>query len=121
MISKPPNHPTNKRVKVLFVCSANKQRSATAEDYFYYRYPEHEFKSAGTNHKICEQEGTTPLTEELIEWSDIVICMEEKHRTIIKKHSKTKKKILVINIPDIYKYNDPILLDLLVQHTDGLF
>ena len=47
-------------MKYLFVCSANKQRSKTAEDYLSGLNPEHEFLSAGTNHKICFKEGTTP-------------------------------------------------------------
>lgn len=61
--------------KVLFVCSANKQRSKTAEDYFSERHPSLEFKSAGTNHKICAKEGTTPLTKDLIEWADKVFLL----------------------------------------------
>lgn len=108
-------------MKVLFVCSANKKRSITAEDFFYYEYSQHEFLSAGTNHKICAKEGTTPLTEDLIEWADIILCMEEKHRKIIKKKSKTKKTVAVLGIPDIYEYKDPTLIDLLIERTDGLF
>ena len=49
----------------IFICSANKQRSKTAEDYFAEKHPEYNFKSAGTNIKICRKEGTTPLTEDL--------------------------------------------------------
>ena len=40
---------------ILFVCSANKQRSKTAEDYFSSKYADFHFISAGTNRKICEQ------------------------------------------------------------------
>lgn len=43
---------------ILFICSANKQRSKTVEDYFCRKYTDFEFISAGTNSKICEQEGT---------------------------------------------------------------
>lgn len=51
---------------ILFICSANKQRSKTAEDYFSTKYPELHFISAGTNIKICEREGTNPLTTEAL-------------------------------------------------------
>ena len=34
---------------ILFVCSANKDRSKTAEDYFSKHYPDLCFDSAGTN------------------------------------------------------------------------
>jgi len=40
---------------VLFICSTNKQRSKTAEDYFSSKYADFHFISAGTNIKICER------------------------------------------------------------------
>ena len=46
-------------MKILFVCSANKQRSKTAEDYFASKYGNHEFLSAGTNLKLFRKEGAT--------------------------------------------------------------
>lgn len=104
-------------MKVLFVCSANKQRSKTAEDHFSIKYPEHEFLSAGTNKKICQQEGTTLLDDELLTWADIVFAMEEKHRTIIRQCSDGNNlgKIRVLKISDIYKYNSPLLIEILEE------
>ncbi len=66
-------------MKTLFICSANKQRSKTAEAYFARKHPEYNFKSAGTNIKICRKEGTTELTEDLLQWADKVYVMEKKH------------------------------------------
>ncbi|MEM1002463.1 MAG: hypothetical protein AAGH46_07430 [Bacteroidota bacterium] len=73
------------------------------------------FKSAGTNHKICIKEGTTPLTQEMIEWADKVFLMEEKHLRIIKDHIGTKffNKMEVLNIPDAYKYFQKELIEVL--------
>lgn len=101
----------------LFICSANKQRSKTAEDFFSQKYPEHEFLSAGTNTKICRKEGTTELTEDLLQWADKVFVMEKKHLDQIKKHtgSKCYSKIEVLNIPDIYKYYDTDLISILEE------
>ena len=102
-------------MKYLFVCSANKQRSKTAEDYFSENNNDDEFISAGTNHKICNQEGTTPLTEDLLEWADIVYVMEQKHKRIIMDNSKGNynNKITVLNIRDIYKYGSKELIQIL--------
>lgn len=72
MGSKSPN--------ILFVCSANKERSKTAEDYFAERYPDLEFRSVGTNKKICNQEGTFFLNEEDLTWSNTIYAMEQKHK-----------------------------------------
>ena len=96
----------------LFICSANKQRSKTAEDYFSERFPEHEFLSAGTNIKICRKESTIELTEDLLKWADKVYVMENKHLEQIQKHTGSTyySKINVLDIPDIYKYYDTDLI-----------
>ena len=99
----------------LFICSANKQRSKTAEDYFALKFQEHEFLSAGTNLKVCRKEGTTELTKDLLEWADKVYVMEKKHLDQIQKHTGSKyySKITVLHIPDIYQYYDKGLLRIL--------
>ncbi len=108
---------------ILFVCSANKQRSKTASDYFSEKIGNLEFDSAGTNHKICNKEGTQPLTEFLMEWADLVIVMEEKHKRLIVNNggSQFRKKIQVLRIPDRYKYNQKELIDLLELKARPLF
>lgn len=100
---------------ILFVCSANKQRSKTAEDYFSLTHPEHKYSSAGTNLKICAKEGTNPLTIELLQEADLVFVMENRHKKLIKESLKDqfKKEIIVLDIPDIYKYYQKELLELL--------
>lgn len=106
-------------MKVLFVCSANKVRSFTAELALSELYPEHEFDSAGTNHKECIKDGTTPLEESHLQWADIVLVMQGKHRDIIKKHTgkKYSKKIFVLGIEDIYDPFERELVDILKKKT----
>jgi predicted protein tyrosine phosphatase len=103
--------------RILFVCSANKQRSKTASDYFSEKLIDFEFDSAGTNQKICNKEGTQALTPELMKWADLVIVMEEKHRRLIVENggSEFGKKIKVLAIPDRFKYFQKELIDLLEQ------
>jgi predicted protein tyrosine phosphatase len=100
---------------ILFVCSANKQRSKTAEDYFSLSFKDLNFKSAGTNIKLCNKEGTNPLDMEMLDWADLVLVMENKHKEIINKNtgSKYKKKIMVLDVQDIYKYYQKELLEIL--------
>ena len=102
-------------MNILFVCSANKMRSKTAEDYFSMKYPEFDFMSAGTNHKTCQKEGTTPLEEWMLDWSDKIYVMEHKHKDIIMNYNgnKNTKKINVLNIKDIYKYYQKELIEIL--------
>lgn len=109
-------------MNVLFVCSANKKRSKTAEDYFSQKYPSLNIQSAGTNHKICQKEGTTPLEEEMLEWADVIYLMEVKHRKEIKKHigDKYGKKMYVLNIKDDYDYYQKELIAILEEKCSKL-
>mgnify|MGYP002138035419 FL=1 len=109
--------------KFLFVCSANKQRSKTAEDYFSSIHNELSFNSAGTNLKICQKEGTNPLDTDMLEWADVVLVMEKKHLEIINKNTESKysKKIIVLNIDDIYKYYQKELIEILEQKANKYF
>lgn len=104
-------------MKILFICSANKQRSKTADDYFSEKYPNENFQSAGTNIELCRKEGTTELTEDLLIWADKIFVMESKHFDLIKKHTNKKyaNKIVTLNIPDRFKYYSKELIDILEE------
>lgn len=100
------------------MCSANKQRSKTGEDYFSTHYPELNFLSCGTNINLCRKEGTNPLTEELLSWADIVFVMENKHlKAILELGSQYAKKVVVLSIEDKYKYYQKELIEILIQKT----
>jgi len=109
--------------KILFVCSANKQRSKTGEDYFSTLYPDWEFKSAGTNLKLCQTEGTNPLTEEMLIWADRIFVMENKHTQQIKNSTSNKyrNKIIVLAIEDKYSYYQKELIDILCDKINSYF
>lgn len=95
--------------KLLFVCSGNKLRSPTAENY----YAEQGFdtRSAGTSRDAINVIGIEDL-----KWADEIIVMEKKHkqRIVAAFPRITKyKKIRVLNIPDNYKYMDDKLIKVL--------
>ena len=102
-------------MKILFICSANKLRSKTAEDYFSETNNKHTFLSAGTNIKTCLKEGTTPLEEYLLDWADIVYVMEKKHKQEVNNFvgDLYNNKIIILNIKDNYKYYQKELIELL--------
>jgi predicted protein tyrosine phosphatase len=108
---------------ILFICSANKKRSKTAEDYFSALYPNYNFESAGTNVKICQKEGTTFVTEEHIIWADLIFVMENKHKVFINSITKENHtaKIKVLRIPDRYKYYQKELIEILEEKLKGFF
>jgi len=100
--------------KVLFVCSANVDRSKTAEDFFSEQFSNIMIKSAGTNHTICHQKGTNALDQEMIDWADVILVMENKHQDWIYTTLNAKgKQIEVLNIEDRFNYYSMELIEIL--------
>ncbi len=104
---------------ILFVCSANKDRSKTAEIFLSEQYPQHTFISAGTNQKICMQLGTEFINNELLNEADLILVMEQKHFKFIKEKLGTAytAKMKVLGIQDIYDFGDAGLKELLLEKT----
>ncbi len=88
--------------KLLFVCTANQQRSPTAEELFK-NSNKYDAKSCGI-HPLSEKF----ITREAINWADIIFCMDEIHKKFILENfpESKKKDIRVLNIPDVYYKND---------------
>ncbi|GAK90607.1 cellular communication/signal transduction [Nonlabens ulvanivorans] len=103
----------------LFVCSANKDRSKTAEDFFSSQYPQMFFESAGTNDVTCQKLGTNHITIDMLEKAYRVYVMETKHQTAIQKKFGNQffNKIIVLQIPDLYKYGSIELINILKKRV----
>jgi predicted protein tyrosine phosphatase len=94
-------------MNILFVCSKNNRRSRTAETIFK-NAENHTVKSAGTS-----PNARVKLNENHLIWADLVFAMEEKHLQIIRQKFRSNSfnnKIIVLDIPDNYKYMDEDLI-----------
>lgn len=105
------------RLNVLFVCSRNQWRSPTAEQ-VWRRHPQLNVRSGGTSpsarHTVSDAD---------IDWADVVIVMEEKHKSRLAADFGdllADKPVHVLDIPDEYKYMDPELVELLEQSVGSL-
>ena len=101
-------------MKVLFVCTANRLRSPTAEAVFADR-PGLEVRSAGLDARAVR-----PLTAELVAWADRLIVMEKSHREAIRKRYRTalgSRRVIVIGIPDEFEYMQEELVALLKERV----
>ena len=101
-------------MKVLFICNQNKHRSKTAEELFKDKF---KTKSAG-----LYNEPSVSASE--IEWADKIIVMEDIQRSEIAKRfpkQYMQKQILCLNIPDIFHYNQPELIEILKSKISKLF
>ena len=101
-------------MNVLFICNQNKNRSKTAERLFQDKF---QTKSAGlyTSH---------PVTKKQLQWADAVVVMEDAQRSEISRRfpdAYMQKRILSLDIPDIYQYNDPELISALKSRMKELF
>lgn len=94
-------------MNLLFVCSKNQWRSPTAEAVFK-NHSLYKAKSAGT-----ENGARIKVNQKMLDWADMIFVMETKHRERIVEKFDVKNKIVVLDIPDEYKFMDPELIDLL--------
>jgi predicted protein tyrosine phosphatase len=102
--------------RLLFICSMNRWRSPTAEQIFA-EHPGVECTSAGLNHGA-----DNPVTAELVAWADLIFVMERAHKTKLAKAFKpylSGKRVVCLNIPDNYKFMDPMLVKLLRAKIRG--
>lgn len=89
-------------MNILFICTANRDRSRTAELHFQAKYPEHRFRSAGISKYASEKHGGVQVKRYMCEVADRIICMEHCHSDyIIRQIDKCfNAKIEVLDLGD---------------------
>jgi predicted protein tyrosine phosphatase len=99
--------------RILFVCTANLDRSPTAED-LYRNDPRYEVKSAGT-----APFAANPITRDLLLWADRVFVMcerEDRHHTEIKhRFPMLDSKIIDLDLEDRWHRGHPELVRRLLK------
>lgn len=103
--------------RVLFICSMNRLRSPTAEQVFA-NHVGIECDSAGLNN-----DAGNPVTDELIEWAELIFVMEKAHRAKLSKRFRKalgSRRVICLDIPDNYDFMDPELVALLTRKVTPL-
>lgn len=107
----------NEKLNLLFICSRNQWRSPTAEQ-VWRKHPKVSARSAGTSpnarHKVSIED---------IRWANVILVMEEKHKSRLTAEFTRlldNKPIHVLDIPDEYKFMDPELVEMLEQSVNSL-
>ena len=99
-------------MKVLFICTANRMRSLTAEEEARKMYPDHEFKSCGTS----KAKARVFMTDDLLRWADHVIFMADTNYAYAVKNNRealnSAKTVRIMGLLDQYKYRDPRFIQL---------
>ena len=97
-------------IRALFICSANRLRSPTAEQVFS-TWPDVETDSAGIS-----AGADVLLSVERIEWADIIFVMEKAQRNKLSKTFRSHlraKRVICLDIPDDYRFMEPALVEIL--------
>ena len=99
-------------MNILFICNQNQNRSKTAEELFRSKFST---RSAGLYNE-------KPVTKKEMLWADTVVVMEEAQRSELAKRFPDvymQKRILSLEVPDIYQYGQPELVRVLKEKADG--
>ena len=108
--------PNAHRQHVLFVCTANVDRSKTAED-LYENDPRFEVRSCGV-----APFAQVVITRELLDWADFVFVMnetEDHHVTAIRRRFPgLSREIIDLNVEDRWKRGHPELAKLIVSRLE---
>jgi len=101
-------------MKIYFVCNQNQNRSKTAEQLFKDRF---QTRSGGLYNQ-------NPVSKKDLSWANTIIVMEDQQRSEIAKRFPSiyiQKRILSLDIPDIYKFNQPELIQILKSKITEIF
>jgi predicted protein tyrosine phosphatase len=101
-------------LRVLFVCRLNRHRSATAERLFCKRQ-DLDVRSAGTS-----EDAMVWINERMLDWADLIFVMDDDQQRKLKEmfpEHPALQRAVCLDIPDIFGFNDPELVQLLQERV----
>ena len=102
------NEYQGKTKKVLCICSAGLLRSPTMAVVLSQEPYNYNTRAAG----IVEEYALVPVDEVLLHWADEIVCAEQwMVDELLPNHEN--KRILSLNLPDVFEYRDPRLIQLI--------
>ncbi len=102
--------PMPRRRHILFVCEGKIHRSPTAER-LYAATPGIHARSAGLS-----SSARTQLTEEMLDWADVVFVMERRlERMLRRRFPDAGKEVVCLGIPDEYQFMQAELKEVLIE------
>ena len=115
-----------KHKKVLTVCSAGCLRSPTAAHILSSEPWNFNTRCTGTS----EEYAIVPITEALIVWADVIVCMDafqQLHINTMQNKIASEyeafdyKQVINLEIDDIYEYRNPKLVEIMTEKFKELF
>lgn len=100
--------------RVLCVCSAGLLRSPTAAYVLSHEPYNYNTRAAG----LTAEFALVPVDRVLLDWADEIVCMTSDQAEKIREQLEEDKPIVVLNVPDIYGYRDPDLIESIKSSYD---
>jgi len=100
--------------KVLAVCSAGLLRSPTIAWVLGQKPYDYNCRAAGTDHSYA----LVKADDVLLQWADEIVCADFEHFFFVKDRLDLiglEKKVLNLELPDMYEYRNPKLVKLIKQ------
>jgi len=98
-----------RKMRLLFICSANLNRSPTFQKWFEEQHPEFDVKSSGCWHGYPDR-----VDAELLQWADWIFVMDISHKKHLHRmYPECMGKLRVVGVSDQYDWNARELLDLI--------
>ena len=101
--------------RVLCVCSAGLLRSPTAAFVLSQEPYNFNTRAAGLNPEFA----LVPVDRVLLEWADEIVVMSAQQAEQIRAMLEDEKPIVVLRIPDNFRYRDPELIQLIRESYDN--
>ena len=108
------NRYQGKYKRVLCVCSAGLLRSPTAAFVLSQEPYNFNTRAAGLNPEFA----LVPVDRVLLEWADEIVVMSAQQAEQIRAMLEDEKPIVVLGIPDNFRYRDPELIRLIRESYD---
>ncbi|TMO54626.1 phosphotyrosine protein phosphatase [Pseudoalteromonas phenolica] len=104
-------------MNILFLCTANIQRSKTAEELFSATDKSNVYRSAGLSKKYVQKAGSTLCNEDMLVWADKIYVFEQMHIERIREYTGDTylHKISNLAIEDKFQYFQRELVLLLLE------
>ena len=102
--------------KVLTVCSAGLLRSATLQNLLIREYG-YNVRNCGTDDSYA----LIPISEALVLWADEIVFVNKSNYNVVKtdlEKLEITKKCIILDIPDMYNFNDPALIKICKEQYD---
>ena len=108
------NRYQGKYKRVLCVCSAGLLRSPTAA--FVLSQEPYNFNTRAAG--LTPEFALVPVDRVLLEWADEIVVMSAQQAEQIRAMLEDEKQIVVLGIPDNFRYRDPELIRLIRESYD---